>query len=502
MQSSYNSNLEAQKNHNLFIRTGSFWKTHTKDWRQFQLLMETTLRVKLFNQFSNAANNLLKTGDATLMDKVCTFKLEDINLETSRLYDKFPFVYDLPENDVDKMKYDDEASYYYYSLPLPPDVTPLSIWSSVKGRLVINNDFYVVYDRIWFTEKPSQLFPEYFYLIKYALTTQKSFYAFPLRVQGTDDTLNHVVRYEKVYQTPHQFKLAIASVGGLKILASSQKLKSKRVSTNGQVVTYVFDNEVLEVDYPHEHLTVDTYYDKDTIIGDGVKVFAEDASNKGTRWWSAAPWKGGFSLGAIAGVPGVVVPDDECFAYIANAETVDGYLKLHVRLDLPGEFTQVQHFWENVEKKEKASNIYLNDIVGLTSLDIEKAIRDHAVLLSNYNRRKADKQKPDFGVLTDLKVVVPIDVFFEAILALKGLLIFLNTKQLKNVENVLQFIKRELPFGSCPLIMIDIGDVEDVYDVDSKIIDSYSKSIRYTYNFEDTVSLANTSDIYTINHED
>jgi hypothetical protein len=171
-------------------------------------------------------------------------------------------------------------------------------------------------------------------------------------------------------------------------------------------------------------------------------------------------------------------------------------------LDLPGEFAQVQRFWENVEKKEKASNIYLNDIVGLTSLDIEKAIRDHAVLLSNYNLHKTNKQKPDFGVLTDLKVVIPIDVFFEAILALKGLLIFLNTKQLKNVENVLQFIKRELPFGCCPLIMIDIGDVEDVYNVDSKIIDSYSKSIRYTYNFTDTVSLANTSDIYTINHED
>jgi hypothetical protein len=253
-----------------------------------------------------------------------------------------------------------------------------------------------------------------------------------------------VLSYYKHHQTPAYFKLVLAAIGGLQILRTSQKLIE--IVVKGQTTHYIFESDTLHVDYEHEALVVGSTYPANFVIGNGVEVFYSDGSDK--AWWRQVDWRGGLSLDPLINIRGMNLLDKETVAYVAgqDAGSVDGS-KVHARIKLGGDFEEEKRYWESVAAREKASGIYLNRLLKLseevdsgdpTVLDTFQKLVDAYEDANEINALFGNpKEAPDVEALPSSGLVNALDVYFQAVIGVRGFVVLLRPEGLKNLKGVL-----------------------------------------------------------------
>jgi len=404
-------------------------------------------------------------------------------------------------------------------------VHPLSIKTCTGEDLIINSEFFVKNQHIHFLVDPTVVFKDNKFLITVGVGCPESIYRFPLGLDSLTDN-KHIVEFARIRQSPETFKLAAASIGGLKILGETQKLIHK--SEHKGAVTYTFESEIVVVDYPHTELTENKIYSKGTIIGDGIQLHSP---NNKKKWWRDIDFKGGIALATVAGEPGILIPDAVVMAYVANIS--DGSLrgsKAHTRLDLIGDPDLVDAYWDSVEVTEKRLGRYVNDVVGIGHDDpsfedenfkgIFQRLKDKYKSINAVNEKlRGEKEYRNLKLLKNSELIKPsdptsdqdaaityvnaIDVFFETILSQLAMVVIIDHKQVKDkFRAVMRFINKEQPVGCMPIIIllgpaysdtyaltdnvasefdsfeIDDSSGESTADLNSIIVDSYSAELN------------------------
>lgn len=356
-------------------------------------------------------------------------------------------------------------------------ITPMVI--QARGRkLVLGIDFFIQADRfILFRDDPRILFPDLIYHVTLGIDRNyRSLNNFLTNVQITDYE-DMVIRYYRQSQTPKSYTLALAAVGGMQILRKEQKLLE--VIPDEPCVRYIFENETLFVDYPHDLLEAGQTYPKDYIIGDGVQVFHEDGTDR--AWWRQVDWRGGLSMDVMVQLRGMNLLDQETVAYAAGQDTgsVDGS-KVHTRVNLSGDWQQEKAYWEDVASKETLTGHYLNNLLSLPNevdggnpneLDTYDKMIEAYEEANELNRILGlPEEAPDVRALPTSKLVNALDVFFQAVLGFKGFVVVIRQDKLKNPSGVMEFLRREMLVGCTPIIFGHGPFVEETVEFGGQVI--------------------------------
>jgi len=343
-----------------FARLGTFW-THTfKDKAQVRRLVNLVHQTTALQQFESTANNL--AGISGEKDRVANVVVSYDKRDIIQAGDKF-------YNDVG-LTYGDLQNYQlvygggdtqFWALPIKTFI-PFIIQSRTR-RLIIGIDFFVLKDEwILFRSNPVDLFGNEWFLIQNGKRKNQGWLLERAVGAAPADTIDHVVNYARNDQSPRALELALASVAGLKILKTDERLLIAR--PDGPVTTYTFENETIRVGYPHERLEVGKLYRKDHIIGTGVKVYPGGPTNP--AWWRAIDWRGGLSLDPIIDFKGLFLKDEDVTAYASgtDADSVAGS-KVHARLDLTGNWDLEHVYWDRVAARETNQGFFLNTVLSL-----------------------------------------------------------------------------------------------------------------------------------------
>jgi hypothetical protein len=515
---------------------GSFWSENVANREQVFSLVDACFKTTLFSQFENGLKQLLNRQDFFISNVVLEYDERDVNYSGNTLSggahsDESPEVY--LHDDPSKL---DEGASHTWWIPLKaikithgldPNVKevvkPIRILAA-KKEIVLNSDFYINNDCLQFVEDPKKLFRRSKMLITTGVLDSPSIYRFPLKIDSLRDS-NAIVRFSRVNQSPHNFKIAIAELAGQKYLKHTQRLL--HITEVDSTVTYTFEKEVITTDYPHERLVVDTLYNKEHIVGDNIQLATPSTYNK--RWWRDVDLHGGLALGTLTGDPGILVPDDIVMAYIADSDedSLNGS-KAHVRLNLTGTPDLQDAYWERVAQRETLLGKYLNDVVGIghdgaDDPDFDDAnfegifqrlealyakINDFNKLYSlpkefrNVKRlRDHDLIDPNNGNATPgIAYVNAIDTFFESILESKAMIITINISGVSNISEVIKFVDNEKPVGCIPIILL-VGDrILDSFAPMEKITASYNTFPIVSAPQEEVVNLSSIIvDSYSVN---
>jgi hypothetical protein len=505
---------------------GSFWSDNVANREQVYGLVDACFKTTLFSQFENGLKQLLNRQDLFISNVVLEYDERDVRYSGNRVTgaavsDESPEEY--LHEDPNKL---DEGTSHTWWIPLTaikvtqglqPDVKeivkPIRILAA-KKELVLNSDFYINNDCLQFVENPKKLFNKSKMLITTGVLDSPSIYRFPLKVDGLRDSAA-MVRFSRVNQSPHNFKIAVADLAGQKYLKHTQRLL--HITEVEGKVTYTFEKEVITTDYPHERLVADTIYKREHIIGDNIKIIT--ASNHNKRWWREVDLHGGLALGTLTGDHGILVPDSSVMAYIADSDknSINGS-KAHVRLDLTGSADLQDAYWKRVAERETLLGEYLNDVVGIghdgaadpnfndaNFIGIFQRLEALYAKINEFNRvYSLPKEFRNIKRLRDSNLIDPdnvnatpgvvyvnaIDTFFESILASRAMIITINLSGISNVSEVVKFIDSEKPVGCIPIILL-IGDsVQESFSPMQKIKSSYKAFPIVSAPQEEVVNLS------------
>ena len=444
------------------VRTsGSFWNGMMRNNQQTRLLPNLVNKVRILNQLDIGFKQLLsQSNDLFVENQHVKYNPQQVVFAGNTFYD------DRNLYEENGRFFNQSGDQFFWYIPMS-DIYPLTIVSPTKGELLDTRDFFVDGGRIYFMLRPSDLFEGNQYLVSSGIVDQRGIYRWQLNFDQLKKN-HYVVQFARTQQSIMSFKLAVAQLAGLQIVGQTSELLNK-LSGSSSSVSYQFESETLIVDYSHTELTVGNTYDAGTIIGDGVEIIPADTSD--SRWWRKADWTRGLSLSGITEYPGLHIPDEDCWAYIADADTgsAEGS-KIHIRMDIPGDGgSDVNTYWDYVHGNETTYGSYLNAVVGFSSDDDT----DYADL---YTRWLAEDSTRDFDLLFDssflgagvpvaAKKVNPIDVLFESMLKHTAIIINIDLDQITNESDVIRYIYREMPVGVTPIVNIrKTGYTETITD--------------------------------------
>ena len=248
-------------------KVGSFWSENVANREQVYSLVDACFKTTLFSQFENGLKQLLNRQDFFISNVVLEYDNKDVKYSGNAL--GTGVVTDTPvetffHENPDKV---DEGSSHTWLIPLKairitsgldPNVKeivkPVRIIAKDK-ELILNSDFYINNDFIQFVEDPQKLFRRSRMLVATGVLDSPSIYRFPLKTDKLRDA-NSMIRFSRVNQSPHNFKIAIADLAGQKYTKHAQRLLY--ITELEDKVVYTFDKEIITTDYPHERLTVGT----------------------------------------------------------------------------------------------------------------------------------------------------------------------------------------------------------------------------------------------------
>ena len=342
-----------------FARLGTFWTQSFKDTKQIRRLVSLVHQTSILQGFESTSNNLAGVADEKdrVANQLVTYDKRDVIQGGDQFY-----------ND-EHLKYGTEFDYpgvygggntKFWILPIAT-VIPFVIQIADR-RLLVGVDFFIHEDRwIYFRENPAEIFSGERFLVVTGRKHQPWILEYAAQV-SPPDTTQHVIEYARNNQAPGALGLALASVAGMKILSSEQRLLIARPS--GATTIYTFEREVLRVSYVHEPLQVGKLYPKHFIIGNGVRVYPGGPTSP--AWWRAIDWRGGLSLDPIIDFKGMFLKDEDVTAYAAGTDqgSLDGS-KVHGRMELTPNFDLEHSYWDKVAHKETDQGFYLNSILKL-----------------------------------------------------------------------------------------------------------------------------------------
>ena len=457
-------NLESRSRAQIFRSLGSFWYSMFKQKDLVQYIIALSRQTSSIQHFASVLNNLAGiTQEASLVAQVrVPIAPRDVFVTGSKFYEEDTLnQYAPPPGQIVYNQYGDAL----YGMLLK-GVLPMAI-QAPSGRLVLGSDFFIRGAFIYFRQDPKTLFPDNAYLVIVGVDQNfKMLRDFFLRTNAGDYS-DYVINYYRTSQTPQAFGLALAAVGGLKILRSSQYLVELRTDENGDVI-YTFDNEVVRVSYEHDALVVGQLYPQDYIIGSGVRVI--QAAGDGSSWWRQVSWRGGISLDPLIQVKGLHACDSESVAYTAGQDpkSVDGS-KVHARVKLSDNFPLEDQYWRMVAERETAQGIYLNSMLGLaeesdggdlTIMDTFAKLVAASEAANEFNDRyDLPPEYPDVGSLPNRVLVNALDLFFQAVLDKRGFVVMICQSQVPQVEEMFRFLGREMPAGCTPIVFCYTSDL-------------------------------------------
>jgi hypothetical protein len=294
-------------------------------------------------------------------------------------------------------------------------ITPVERGLSIRGiiskyGLMLHGiDFLQRGIFLLFKEDPFTIFPDGIVPVLSADKTKRPLHSFYLSTDYGSSEL--IAKYKKRASTPENFKIAAASAAGLAILPESGTLLN--ITKTAQGYTYSFTFGDITVNYPHDKLTINEFYQKGHLIGAGFKIKngRKDPFNK---WWRSFDWSSGLSLDGLCPFEGLTV-NDSPQVFTAYAQTGN---KLHVRFPTTTDSELDDKFWAHVKQCEIWSNKYLNDVIGLTYLN-------------------------------ETALINPLDFLFEHLLEDRSIVVELDRKLLGDSTYfaLKAFLKNEKPVG-------------------------------------------------------
>ncbi len=435
--------------HRAGLRTGSFWITNlsTAGRRKAEWQMELSNASTVFRQFQGMTRWLLGDTKETVEKLTVAFNprqvlqlgadlqkrslLKNGTAEGSFLLTYRPATYDLgltgwtglqtengenfltedgqyllvPVDEPTSLVFRESDLYPRYAVPFP-DVEVFSI-ALPDRHLTPGLDFVAGYGCLIFVEPPYELFPNNKILVRAGDRRRPNLLSYTLQVDNLFTDGRHIVNYLRNKQTFRDFELAAAEVAGAAIMPWDGIMQQRIPRPRG--ATYVFDTGVLDVRYPHAALEQGTFYEKGTIIGDAVRIYA------GTNgWYRQLNWAAGLNMDGLCPFKGLTAPDRNCRAYAVAAST-----DVHARIELEGPTAVQNLFWEHVRQSELLTGKYLNSVIGLTDL-------------------------------TDVKFVNPLELMFQFLLQDRAAVAVIDEASLgyAAAQQCRDFIRTEKPVGT------------------------------------------------------
>ena len=302
-----------------------------------------------------------------------------------------------------------------YVVPVPFGVWPQVILTT-DGYWIQGEDFVTTLGAIVTPHDPIKAFPNGKITCQMLQRTAPSWMDYILQVDDMTSSGKFVAQYYRDSQNPGSFRKAIAEAAGLSVMLWDSRLDE--VTTFGRYTYYRFTEGLIITDYPHTLMPADTHYPEGTIIGGGVKTYAQPQGG-GWGWFRELDWSAGLPLDSLTPFKGLTVPDQPCRAF-SVAETAGN---VHARIQLQGDQDTQDRYWAHVAQGEITTGNYLNSVVGLSST-------------------------------SDVKFINPMDIYWEYFLAQRVIVIELQTATMGDYwhKRALNFIAREKPCGSIVLI--------------------------------------------------
>lgn len=498
------SEIEATHRTQLFKQLGSFWYSVFSDTDKVRKLVSLARKSRIYGNIESIVHNLAGVHEvANMVTFVNVGFLPSEIFETgTQLYQDAGFNY---SDDFGTGTVYGQHQINYFVLPLSR-VVPITIQSRTR-KLLAGIDFFIVGRFIFFRQNPQLLFPEGSYMVERGIDSNyRSFFSYFTRIYAAENE-DLIIKYFRSHQTPQFYRMALAAAGGLQILRSEQKLLE--IIPNGTSTVYTFDDQVLIVDYPHDQLILGKTYPKYFIIGNGIETFQN--TGDGNAWWRQVDWRGGLSLEPLLNVRGLNLIDRETVAYNAGQDTgSSGGNKVHARVRLSDDFYAEDKYWNVVAARETATGNYLNKLIGLeeevdggnpTIFDTFAKLTDAFTAANDLNQMLGlPKENPDVGALPKTELANSLDVFFQAVLGIRSMVIVLRTDNIKYPASVFDFIRREMPAGCTPVIFAYGPDFIEEVKFGDTIQTAGSVIIQAidTLTVTETVNLANIESDYAI----
>lgn len=285
-----------------------------------------------------------------------------------------------------------------YVVPIPLGLRP-SVLRAGERVFVTGLDFTPGEGCLVFHEPPEKLFPEAFFMMASAETSTTSPLSFTWQMDDLHTPGKHVAHYLRESQSLQAFRLAVLEAAGICLLPADGVLQDVKIT--GRLYRYVFEDFVVEVDYPHTPLEIGNFYAKDTAVGSLIQVFGPASG----MWWRALNWSEGLPLDGLCPFAGLIVPDR-----IVQFEVSGG----GYRFEVLGDAATQERFWAYLRQVEVFCG------------------KSMAAVLSGTERRN------------------PIDFIFQYLLGSRAIVIAVEESAVggTRARNALNFARREKPAGS------------------------------------------------------
>lgn len=391
------------QNNNILSQLGSFWYNNTTQETQDQAkyFADLALRLNLKTDFENVVKNLTNADvDYYKTNFFLYYNDTDVVHTDSTPGTNNPQPWDPSSIIITK----------YYTIPKKEaDIEPLSLLAK-KKPLYLGIDFFISEDYIWFLENPIDLFPDNKIYVMLSYNKEDSLFSYPMNVTGEvleDSTkaLTYITKYYKNAQSPKYLKLALASLGKLPIIQKGGQIQE--VVTLGDTTRYIFEDETINVSFAHTEFDPFTFQPAETVVGQALEIV--NSKTHGNNWWSLIDWGSEFDLYPYTGLD-VKLPNSSQIINSAGGDNIE--------ISLLG--TEQNLFWQRIHEKENANNEY---IINHISENVGDSIN-------------------------------PIELFFRLLFNKKGVLIYIDSDIVQNVDVVESFLKQNLPFGWVPIIRI------------------------------------------------
>lgn len=452
----------------LFLRVGSFWQNHMVRSEQLrvQKLISLPLTQKLFSVLDNSVKAL--SNQVSQIEELISISWRDV--EAFKTYTPLnntpePITASLPSGSTE----------LFYVIPFDQaGITPLTIQSK-QGVLSLNVDFFYKFDYIWFVEPLQNLFSNNECLILKAKNTINSYFSYTAQTETVYDNIDVVIDFEKNRLELQGLVHASNVVAKLPFVRKGGTLIDKKEYLDGFI--YRFNSgELIKIPFVHKPLELNKFYPKNFVLDTNVlKFYFPKRDNP--YWYQAIDWTYGLSLQQISTFHGLILPNNDMFAYTYGQDygSIDGS-KVHTRILLVGDYNTQVDYWNEVALKETATGRYLNEFIGLTNETMPN--------LSSIESVTPDGAMFDFASLPNTKLVNPIDIYFQAILKDTIFVVEIDERYITNKAELITFIKRNTPPNISPIIRIRKTDtevidyvLEDQFNTLNLLVDSNNNPI-------------------------
>jgi len=328
-----------------------------------------------------------------------------------------------PLEDADRVVFlsTDEARPLYF-VPIPLNIEPIVITTNNR-ELTTGCSFIAGPGYLLFFEDPYILFPDNLIFVRNSVCLETHTMDYVYQTDNVYSDGRYIATYMRATHSANALKLALSEVAGLPILHADSVLQQIYLRYNQTI--YEFDTQVISVPnyIEHDTLTVGEAYPAGLIFGDEyIKIYSA-ANVSDSPWYRTSDldtvWNAsGLSLNSITPFAGIKVPDiTGTFAY--NGATAGGGTAHYYLSGVTGGATG--SYWSFVRSSETYTDKYLADVAGVT-----------------------------LGATANC-----INFYFDNMLTYNSLVIKLRTQELgsERHQNVLSFIRRDLPINVTPIIL-------------------------------------------------